>query len=497
MAKEPATVSELRKAAEIWVGAHFEHQESEAGGEAARGRTALLHPLARRPAEDDGASSMSSAATAKRRAMPFWTAPFTDRRIAPAFGLGFTSGIAGTVVTQSAWLSDAGVPIATIGLLSEVTLAYRFKFLWAPFLDQYDPPVLGRALGRRRGWIVAAQLSVVAALAGVAVGDPSHALAWTVVFSLALGFAGATLDLVIDGWRITSVGRAEKQAVLSSWTEVGWRFGGLAAGAGTLFLADRIGWRDAYFCMGALMLVGTLAAVLAPEPTSDKLPHLARAGFVETIWAPIRELLSRLGPTAPIILLLVAGFRMPGYVAGVMAVPLFKVQGFSNTDIATVTKLFGFWMALGGTVLAGWLIPRIGMLPCLLIGTVAASAGQLSFAYLAGHGGDGGTAFWTFAVTVSVEAFAYAFASVVLITYMSTLATADHAASQFGLLTALVGLPGSVLGGFSGFAIAWTGFTWFFIWTSLIGVPVALLAIYVWAKVGIYDEGSPRSPAAQ
>ncbi|MEA1834886.1 MFS transporter [Methylobacterium durans] len=441
---------------------------------------------------------MRPAAVAGPEPTPFWSALFTDRRIAPALGLGFTSGIPFLLVyaTQSAWLSDVGISLATIGLLSELTLAYKFKFLWAPFLDRYDPPLLGRVLGRRRGWIVAAQFGVMAALAGIAFGDPAHWLAWTIVFSLALGFAGATLDLVIDGWRITSVRPPEKQAVLSSWTEIGWRVGNLAAGAGALFLADRIGWRGAYLCMGALMLPGMVAAVLAPEPPSDRHPaQSARAGLVETVWAPIRELLARLGPTAPVILLLVAGFRMPGYVASAMAVPLFKHQGFSNTDIATVTKLFGFWNALGGTFLAGALIPRIGMLPSLLIGTVAGSASHLSLAYLAAHGGDGGAAFWTFAITVGIDGFAYAFASVVLITYMSTLASAEHAASQFGLMTSLCAFPGSVLAGFSGFVIERTGFTWFFVGTSLLGLPVALLAFYVWAKVGISDETAPHAVA--
>jgi PAT family beta-lactamase induction signal transducer AmpG len=441
---------------------------------------------------------MNSAAVANPEPTPFWSALFTDRRIAPALGLGFTSGIPFLLVysTQSAWLSDIGISIATIGLLSELTLAYKFKFVWAPFLDRYDPPLLGRFLGRRRGWIVAAQLGVMATLAGIAFGDPAYHLAWTIVLSLALGFAGATLDLVIDGWRITSVRPPEKQAVLSSWTEIGWRLGNLAAGAGALFLADRVGWRAAYLCMGALMLPGMIAAMLAPEPPSDKLPHLARAGFLDMMWAPIRELLTRLGPMAPVILLLVAGFRMPGYVASAMAVPLFKHQGFTNTDIATVTKLFGFWVALGGTFLAGALIPRIGMLPSLLIGTVAGSASHLSLAYLAAHGGDGGTAFWTFAATVSIDGFAYAFASVVLITYMSTLASPEHAASQFGLLTSLCAFPGSVLAGFSGFVIEVTGFTWFFVWTSLIGLPVALLAIYVWVRVGISDGAAPERVGA-
>ncbi|MGV7033024.1 AmpG family muropeptide MFS transporter [Methylobacterium symbioticum] len=436
---------------------------------------------------------MTPTSYARPERTPFWSALFTDRRIAPALGLGFTSGIPFLLVyaTQSAWLSDAGVSIAAIGLLSELTLAYKFKFVWAPFLDRYDPPLLGRVLGRRRGWIVVAQSGVMAMLVGIAFGDPAQWLAWTIGFSLALGFAGATLDLVIDGWRITSVRPPEKQAVLSSWTEIGWRLGNLAAGAGALLLADRLGWRGAYLAMGALMSVGMVAAVLAPEPSSDKRPHPPRAGFVDTVWAPIRELLGRLGPMAPAILLLIAGFRMPGYVASAMAIPLFKHQGFSNTDIATVTKLFGFWIGLGGTFLAGALIPRIGMFPSLLIGTVAGSASHLSLAYLAAHGGDGGAAFWTFAVTVGIDGFAYAFASVVLITYMSTLASTEHAASQFGLLTSLCAFPGSILAGLSGFVVERTGFTWFFVGTSLIGLPVALLAFFVWIKVGLSDETAP------
>ncbi len=432
---------------------------------------------------------MDAPAVTRSETTPFWSALLTDTRIAPALGLGFTSGIPFLLVyaKQAAWLSDAGISIATIGLLSEMTLAYKFKFVWAPFLDRYDPPLLGRALGRRRGWIVVAQGAVMAMLAGIAFGDPAHWLGWTIAFSVALGFAGATLDLVIDGWRITSVRPPEKQAVLSSWTEIGWRIGNLAAGAGALFLADRIGWRGAYLGMGALMLVGMLAALRAPEPPTDHEPGPARAGFVETVWAPIRELLGRLGPMAPAILLLVAGFRMPGYVANAMAIPLFKHQGFSNTDIATVTKLFGFWIGLGGTFLAGALVPRIGMLPSLLVGTVAASASHLSLAYLAAHGGDGGTAFWTFAVTVGIDGFAYAFASIVLITYMSRLSATAHAASQYALLTSLCALPGSLLAGFSGFVIEWTGFAWFFVGTSLIGVPVALLCLLVARRHGPMD----------
>ncbi len=404
----------------------------------------------------------------------------SDRRLATMLGLGFSSGIPFLLVyvTQSAWLSEAKVPIGILGLMSELTLAYKFKFVWAPFLDRYDAPVFSRLLGRRRGWIIVSQIAVMLALACVAFGDPAHWLAWTVVFSLALGFAGATQDVVIDGWRIT-VAPAERQALMSSWSEIGWRVGNFAAGAGALYLADSFGWRAAYLCMAALMAPGMIAALLAPEPESDKAAHSEQPGFVTTITTPIKELITRLGPLAVPVLVMVAGFRMPGYVSSAMALPLFKSLHFSNTDIATVTKLFGFWVALGGTFLASYIVPRIGMMASLLVGTVFGSASHLSLAYLAVHGDHGGGEFWTFAVAVSIDSFAYAFASIVLIAYMSSLTATEHAASQYALLTSLCAFPGSLLAGASGFVIERMSFEWFFVATSLIGVPVAVLCWYV------------------
>ncbi|MGI4801112.1 MAG: MFS transporter, partial [Janthinobacterium lividum] len=316
----------------------------------------------------------------------------------------------------------------------------------------------------------------------LAFGDPAQRLWWTVGFSLALGVAGATQDVVIDGWRITAVPPGW-QPLMTSWSEVGFRIGNLAAGAGALYLADAIGWLASYLCMALLMMPGMLAAWWAPEPAVDTAPAGPARSLVQIMVEPIRELLTRLGPMAIPVLLLVAGFRMPGYVSSAMAIPLFKHLHYSNSEIATVTKLFGFGITLLGTLTAGVLVPRLGLMVSLLIGTIFASASHLALAYLAAHGGAGEgvghPAFWIFALAVSVDGFAYAYASIVLITYMSSLASPDHAASQFALLTSLCAFPGSILAGGSGFLIAQLGFTWFFVGTSLIGLPVALLCWYV------------------
>jgi len=399
-----------------------------------------------------------------------------DARYPAMLGLGFASGIPYLLVyvTQSAWLSEAKVPIETVGLMSELTIAYKFKWLWAPFLDRYDPPLLAGPLGRRRAWIVFSQIAVAAALMGVAFGDPAHWLAWSVAFSLALGVAGATQDVVIDGWRITAV-PPEKQSLLTAFSETGYRVGILVSGAGALYLADAYGWRIAYLVMAATMIPGTIAAFFAPEPESDKHIVHDHPGFVATVVAPIKELALRLGPMAIPVLLMVAGFRMPGYLTNAMAMPLFKSLHYSDTDIATVTKLFGFGIALAGTFFSGWLISRIGMMRALLVGTVAGSASHLALAWLAAHGGG----FWIFAMAVGVDGFAAAFATIVLITYMSALASTELAASQYALLTSLCALPGSLLAGASGFIVGRVGFEMFFLFTSLIGIPTALLCWFV------------------
>jgi PAT family beta-lactamase induction signal transducer AmpG len=402
-----------------------------------------------------------------------------DRRYAGMLGLGFSIGVPFPLVyaTLSAWLSEAGVPIETIGLLSELTIAYKFKWVWSPFLDRYDPPFLAATLGRRRAWIVFSQLCIMGALAGVAFGEPAHWLGWTIAFSLALGFAGATQDACVDGWRITAAPPG-KQSMMTAFSETGFRFGRLAAGAGAFMLADQFGWRFAYLAMAALIGIGALSAFLAPEPESDKHLTHKHPGFVEIVVSPIRDLFQRLGSLAWPILILVAGFRMPGYISDAMSIPLFKSLHYSDADIAWVTKIFGFGLALVATFFSAVVVRKLGIMRSLVVGTVAGSASHLSLAWLAAHGGS----FWAFALAVGIDGFAYSFAQMVLITFMSIIVSKEMAASQFALLTSLCALPGSLLAGTSGYIIKDVGFVEFFIGTSLLGVPVAVLAWYVFRK---------------
>jgi MFS transporter, PAT family, beta-lactamase induction signal transducer AmpG len=420
--------------------------------------------------------------TVKISRLQFVADLLSDRRLLLMLALGYSSGLPIRLVfsTQSAWLREAGLPLTEIGLMSWVALAYSLKFLWAPIIDAREVPLLGRLLGRRRAWMLVSQLAVVLGLTAVAFGDPAHALAWTVVSAFFLGFASATQDIVIDGFRIASA-PVERQGVMSAAAQLGYSIALLCAGAGALYIADFVSWKAAYLTMAILMSVGIVANLLAKEPvTTTGEGSAAKRGRISlstSFVEPLADLLRRKGWTLlPLVLALVALYRLPDFISGVMANPLYVDLGFSNSDIATVTKLYGFWVGIVGVSVGGIGVARLGLMPTLLIGGVAASLSHLSMALLAANG----PRFDLFTLAVSMENFASAIAGTALIAYMSSLTSPVFAATQYALLSSLYALPGKVVGGLSGWMVKALGYPTFFATTSLIGIPVVILCLLVW-----------------
>jgi PAT family beta-lactamase induction signal transducer AmpG len=409
-----------------------------------------------------------------RRLSPPLSQVLRDPRLALMLALGFSSGLPFLLCfsTQSAWLRKAGVGVEVIGLLSWVLLAYTFKFAWAPIIDRFDPPGFGRLLGRRRGWMLIAQLGVAAGLACLAFGSPSISLAWNIGFAFLTAFAGATQDVTIDGWRIDAA-PPEKQGMMSAVYQLGYRLAILCAGAGALFIADRASWRAAYLTMAALMAVGVAACLLSP-----RLDSQARASKtpLDAFGEPLADLVRRHGAALVAILALVAIYRLPDFVSGVMAYPLYIDLGFSYSDIATVSKLYGVWIGIAGAFGGGLAVARIGLMPSLLIGGAAASASHLSLALLAASG----ERLPLLTLAVSVENFAGGFAGSALIAYMSSLVSPSFAATQYALLSSLYALPGKFVGGLSGFMVSAIGYVKFFVATATIGIPVVALTLIVW-----------------
>jgi PAT family beta-lactamase induction signal transducer AmpG len=406
----------------------------------------------------------------------------SEPRLALMLAFGFSSGLPFLLVfsTQSAWLREAGVSRTEIGLLSYVALAYSLKFLWAPIIDERDVPGL-KFLGRRRAWMLLSQICVALGLVGLAFGDPSHSLIWTVAFAFFVAFASATQDVVVDGWRIDAAA-TERQGVMSATYQLGYRLALLCAGAGALYLADFISWKGAYLIMALFMSIGISACLLAPGPKEQVRPSaMPRARFslrslAELYAEPVADLVRSKGRLLIPILVLVALYRLPDFISGVMANPLYIDLGFSKSDIATVSKVYGVWVGIAGAFAGGFAVFRLGLMPTLFFGGIAASASHLMMALLA----SSGARLDMLTLAISVENFASGFAGTALISYMSSLTSPAFAATQYALLSSLYALPGKLIGGLSGLMVDSFGYPLFFVMTSTIGIPIVLLSLIIW-----------------
>jgi PAT family beta-lactamase induction signal transducer AmpG len=409
-----------------------------------------------------------------RRESPPLLQVLRDPRLALMLALGFSSGLPFLLIfsTQSVWLREAGVSRSAIGLMSYAALAFAFKFAWAPVIDRFDPPGFGALLGRRRGWMLLAQIGVALGLAGLAFGDPARTLTWNVAFAFLTAFAAATQDATIDGWRIDAA-PPERQGMMAAIYQLGYRLAMLCAGAGALYIADFVSWRAAYLAMAGLMVVGVGGCLLSPRLDS---PPREAAARVAAFGEPLADLVRRYGATLVVILALVAIYRLPDFVSGVMANPLYIDLGFSKSDIATVSKLYGVWIGMAGAFAGGIAVARLGGMPTLLIGGFAASASHLTLAYLAASGAQ----LPLLTLAVSVESFASGFAGSALIAYMSSLVSPAFAATQYALLSSLYALPGKFVGGLSGVMVDAFGYVRFFLATAAIGIPVVALTLIVW-----------------
>jgi PAT family beta-lactamase induction signal transducer AmpG len=397
-----------------------------------------------------------------------------DGRLALMLPLGFASGLPFLLVfcTLSAWLREAGISRTEIGLLSWVALAYSFKFVWAPAIDRVDVPILAGVLGRRRSWMLLAQVVIAIGLLGIAVSDPQSGLAPAVASALLVAFASATQDIVIDGWRIDAA-PTERQGLMSAAYQLGYRLALICSGAGALYIAEFASWSRAYTAMAALMLIGMTGTLLAPR--IDVASERTRFTIAGAVVEPFADLIRRKGVMLIAILALVALFRLPDFVAGVMANPLYIDLGFSKTDIANVSKLYGVWIGIAGAFAGGLALGTVGLWPTLITGAAIAAGSNVMFAILARAGAD----LTLLVFTISFDNFASGFAGSALIAYMSALTAPGLAATQYALLSSLYALPGKLIGGASGVVVDTYGYPALFLGTAAIGLPLVALCFVI------------------
>lgn len=378
---------------------------------------------------------------------------YLDRRVAVMLALGFASGLPNLLIfdTLSAWLRESGLSLQAIGFFSLATLAYSFKFLWAPLIDRTQVPGLGAWLGHRRSWMLVAQGAVVVGLWLIAGSDPAAHLGLVALFAVFTGFASATQDIVVDAWRIEAAEDTRQGAMAASY-QWGYRIAIVVAGAAPLILAESYGWNFSYSVMAALMGVGVLAVLAAPREapheiksiTADEVKQPGRF-LVRTFGAPLADFFKRFGRAALLILALVCLYRVSDFVLNIMN-PFYLDLGFTKTEIAEVRKVFGVLMSMLGVFLGGWAVARYGLFGPLLVGALAGPASNLVFVWLAMQGPKLAALF----VAIGIDNVASGFAGTCLIAYMSSLTTAGFTATQYALFSSLYSLPGKLIASQSG-----------------------------------------------
>lgn len=396
--------------------------------------------------------------------------------------LGFGSGLPFLLIasmTLSTRLRDVGLDLGSIGLISLASFFYLLKFAWAPLVDRYAFP-LTAFLGRRRSWLLASQLLVGASLAALALTRPELGVGALVAWVLLGSFAGATQDSVVDAYRI-EVAPPTAQAALAATYTLGYRLGLIVGGAGALYIADFDGWRDAYLWMAALMLLPVAATLLCREPVAPESTVVRRIDFVGAFWQPFSSYFRNNGVVLGLGLLAFVGlFKFPDQVIGVMSGPFYLDSGFTKSDIATVSKLFGIWMGIGGAFAGGVAVAAFGFRRMLLLAALGVALSNLAFLLMAHNPGQ----LWAFYAAITADNLFQGFAGVVLIAFMSALTDRNFTATQFALLVSLANLPGKFVGGVSGYIVEASSYSTFFAMSALTVVPTLLLLAWLWPRIG-------------
>lgn len=393
--------------------------------------------------------------------------------------VGFASGLPLwlTGVTLSAWMKDEGVNLKTIGVFGLVSMPYTFKVLWAPLMDRYTLPFLGR----RRGWMLVTQVLLMGAIAAMGLVNPKDAPVAMAAMAVLVTFLSASQDIVADAWR-TDILTVEERGLGNSTYITGYRLGMLTAGALALTLSDVTGWSQTYFIMGLLMGVGVVATLLAPEPQGSKPPR----NLTDAVVKPFVEYFTRKG-AVPVILFLVL-YKLGDAIAAGMVTPFYKELGFSNTEIGALSKGLGMVSTIAGGLLAGVVMVKLGTRRSLFIFGAAQALTNLMFMGLALVGKND----LMLAATITVDNLCGGLAVTAFAAYLMSLCHKSFSATQYALLSALGTVANRLISASSGYMAEWLGWPTFFAGTVLLAVPALVLLAFLPENAAAPAEETPE-----
>lgn len=396
-----------------------------------------------------------------------------SKRMLIVFLLGFSSGLplALTGATLSAWLLEAGVDKTSIGIFAAVATPYSLKFLWAPFMDAIPFPKLSAKFGRRRGWILATQIALMASIVGLAFADPSINPWFTAVMALVVSICSASQDIVIDAYRVEILNK-EQQGMGAAMIQYGYRFGMLASGAGALALADQVSWFTTYMVMSALVVVGIVTILVSPEPevSAEVKPQMPGRWLHDTILNPFTDFMTN--KHWVLILLFILLYKLGDAFLGVMTNPFLLEIGFTKTEIAAIVKVYGLGATLLGVFLGGLMSMRIGMIRTLWICGIGHALTNLMFLVQAKVGADG----QVLAAGIFLENLSGGMTASAFVAFISSLCHARYTATQYALLSSIAAVARTWLTTSAGWTVDTFGWEIFFIVAVLLAVPgLALL----------------------
>jgi PAT family beta-lactamase induction signal transducer AmpG len=407
-----------------------------------------------------------------RGRLPEGLRPYCESAPIAALFLGVSSGFVFAMLgaTLTTRLAQHGITKSAVTAFVLTILAYNFKFLWAPIVDNVRLPVIGR-WGQRRSWLWLIGVLVMAAVAFLGVADPGQALYIVAIAAITVGIAGATFDIIIDAYRIELL-EPRQLGVGSGMSQYGWRIGAAAAGALALVLAHRIGWTAAYVACAVFALPAMLVGVVMGEPKRHREPARPH-GVVEALvayFSPLMEFLRRQG--ALVVLLFVLIHKIGDTLANLTLRLLFQDLGFTNDEVAFYDVGVGFIALLIGIFVGGILYGRLGMKRSVFISLILMAVSNFSFAALAavGHTNLG------MAAAIGFENFASGIGGVTVVAYLSALCNLRFTATQYALLSALASIVGRFLTGTTvGAVINVIGYVNFYILTTVVALPGVLL----------------------
>ncbi|MDG2091355.1 MAG: MFS transporter [Gammaproteobacteria bacterium] len=418
-----------------------------------------------------------------RNRLPASVRPYVEAAPLAAFFLGVSSAFPYALIgaTLTTRLAQDGITKSAVTAFALTFLAYNFKFLWAPIVDNLKLPIIGR-FGQRRSWLWLISLIVILAVIFLGVADPNQALSTVAVAAITLGVAGATLDIIIDAYRIELL-EPRQFGPGTGMNQYGWRIGAATTGAVALLLASRFDWTFAYISCAVFALPAILVGVFMGEPKRH-IESTTTKGLINALieyFSPLLEFIKRQG--AWVVLFFVLIHKIGDTLANLTLRLLFNDLGFSNEEIAFYDVGFGFFAFLIGIFIGGMMYVRMGLKHSVLVSLILMAVSNFSFAALAlvGHSNIG------MAAAVGFENFASGIGGVTVVAYLSALCNLRFTATQYALLSALASIAGRFLTGTTaGGLIESMGYVNFYLLTTFLAFPGVVLFWYM-IRSGLAD----------